>query len=435
MKKNVSKSILISVFACIIISNVYAEPFGTIIYSIKTTSDFHVATVNVANEEKQILTKVPTLIVGSSEEVGTMPFLGVGAPPFLGDPCVIQGSYRVNISLLAFDGTMTDVVPTSYTDFNVDPCFSFDGQQIAYVHRNASPSNDDVLCVVNVDGSDNTEIYRTPLWDIDIKRPVFSTDGSTLAFEQEDFIFGGSAIHTIPVIGGVPQELTSLPVDSMHPAYSPDGKKLACVSQHGGSTFHLYIAEADGSSPQQITSGGSFALYPSFSPDSKYIAIASDNGISIIDLSNNQIVKEISLDYEGYYGLVWSLGAQESGGLVTKAKIKSKSISLKFQGLVPESSPNYGFVKIENISLPLDDANFWSDKKGKKFMYKDKEKKLTAKIVVKNQNGKFTAKKLQLIEGTDYRLMTNIPVVINVGNQTIINTIEFDEKGKYKAPK
>jgi len=427
MKKIVSKSILILVFTfvCIVISNVFAEPFGTIIYSIKTTSDFHVAVVNVASEEKQILTKVPTLIVGSSEEVGTMPFLGVGAPPFLGDPCVIQGSYKVNISLLSFDGMETDVVPTSYTESNIDPCFSFDGQKIAYVQRDASVSNEDVLCVVNVDGSDNTEVYRTPLWDIDIKRPVFSPDGSTLAFEQEDFNYGWRDIYTMPVTGGIPQILPSLPVGSMHPAYSPDGKKLACVSQHGGSTFHLFI----------ITSGGEFALYPSFSPDSKYIAIGSDNGISIIDLSNNQMVKEISLDYQDYYGLVWSLGAQDSGGTLVKAKIKSKSISLKLQGLVPESSPNFGLVKIDNIFMPLDDVNFWSDKKGKKFMYKDKENKRTAKIVVKSQNGKFTAKKLELNEGTDYRLMTNIPVVINIGNQTLINTIEFDEKGKYTAPK
>jgi WD40 repeat protein len=111
----------------------------------------------------------------------------------------------------------------------------------------------------------------------------------------------------------------------LEPAYSPDGKKLACVSQHGGGTYHLFIANADGSNPQQITSGGTYALFPAFSPDSKYIAICSDNEISIIDLSNNQVVKNFSMDYyDNYYGLTWCIGAQKSVGILSKAKIKEK---------------------------------------------------------------------------------------------------------------
>ncbi len=85
--------------------------------------------------------------------------------------------------------------------------------------------------------------------------------------------------------------------------------------------------------------------------------------------------------------------------------------------------------------MTLDNTNFWTDKKGKKYIYKDKENKRTAKFVVKNQKGKFSAKKMLLDEGTDYTLMTNINVVINVGNQTLVETIQFDKKGKYKVPK
>ena len=288
---------------------------------------------------------------------------------------------------------------------------------------------------MNYDGSGDTPVYTTPLWGVEMFRPVFSSDGSTLAFTLNDTFWGSMDIYTMPVTGGVPQEMTSLPAGAMHPAYSPDGKKFACVSQYGGGTFHLCIANADGSNPQQITAGGSFALYPAFSPDSKYIAIMSDNGISIIDLSNNQIVKDINLDYEAYYGMAWSLGAQKSAGSLTKAKIKSKAIMLKTANMVPGSAPNFGLVQVDNVFMTLGDANLWSDKNGKKYMYKDKANKRTAKFVVKNQKGNFKAKKLQLVEGTDYRLNTNVSVVINAGNQTMIDTIQFDAKGKYKAPR
>ncbi len=426
--------ILTLAFVCTILSTAFAEPFGIITYSIRTSTDFRVAAVNVASGEKVPLA-VQTISSLKLKGVGPMPFNGVGAPPFFGDPCVVQASSEQTVNLLDFEGTMTVVVPAASYGQNTDPCFSFNGDRIAYVQRNASVSNEDVLFVANYDGSGDTPIYTTPLWGVDIERPFFSPDGNTLAFTMNDSHLASWYIYTVPVTGGVPQEMTSLPVGAMHPAYSPDGKKLACVSQYGGGTFHLCIANADGSNPQQITSGGSFALFPVFSPDSKYIAIMSDNGISIIDLSNNQIVKEIPLDYHSYFGMTWSLGAHDSGGLITKAKINSKSILLKPLGLVPDSAPDFGLIKIDNIFMSLDDASLWSDKKGKKFIYKDKANKCTAKYVVKNAKGNFKAKKLLLVEGTDYRLNTNITVVINVGNQTMVNTIQLDEKGKYKAPK
>jgi len=287
---------LFLIFSCVFALNIFAAPGGTIICSIELNSTSQVLKINVATEEKNIL---------ASFGGGASSYMGVGAPPFIGNPCVTRDAENLTISLLAFNGAMNSVVPFTVGKENIYPCFSFDGTLIAYVQRDASPSNEDILHVVNVDGSNDKVIYTTLLRDVDITYPVFSPDGSTLAFALNDAYSGDYNICTIPVDGGAPQTLVDLPTIPKHPAYSPDGKKLACVSRHGGSTYHLFIANTDGSNPQQITSGGSYAFYPSFSPDGKYIAILSDNGISIIDLSNNQLLKEIPLDYSVCFGLVW----------------------------------------------------------------------------------------------------------------------------------
>ena len=419
-------SILIFAIVICFASNIFAEPFGRIICSIYLNSTSLVIAVNVASEEKQTLASYP---------VGCSSYLGVGAPPFLGDPCVTRDAENLTISRLSFNGAMNSVVPAATAGVNVFPAYSFDGAFIVYVQRDASVSNEDLLHIVNSDGSSDHVVYTTPLWGVNIGHPAISPDGSTIAFAMEDDYYGSRDIYTMSSAGGVPQELTELPADAKHPAYSPDGSKLACISQHGGSTYHLFISNADGSDPQQITSGGSYAFYPSFSPDGKYIAILSDNGISIIDLSNNQLVKEITLDYATCYGMVWCLGAQKSVGTIAKAKIKEKAVSIKIENMQLAAAPNYGLVQIDKATFDLSNTNLWSNKKGKKYIYKDKANKITAKATVKNEKVKFSAKKLSLKEGSDYTLNTNVQVVVNFGDQTIVETIQFDAKGKFKGVK
>ncbi len=243
------------------------------------------------------------------------------------------------------------IIPTDGDGTSTDPGISFDGSKVVYVQQDVGTSLQDILHVVNYDGSGNTVIFTSPERDITIIRPVFSPDGKTIAFSYYDPISTYRYIYTIPAAGGTTQQLSQLPEDPLHPTYSPDGKKLACVSsENGGGTYHLFIANADGSSPQQITSGGDAALYPTFSPDSKYIAIASDNSISIIDLSNNQIIKDFSLDYENYWGLTWSFGAQKSAGKLVKAQIKeNNSVTNGFGGVYLEEGTLLYKIKLVKI--------------------------------------------------------------------------------------
>ena len=90
---------------------------------------------------------------------------------------------------------------------------------------------------------------------------------------------------------------------------------------------------------------------------------------------------------------------------------------------------------MDGVALPFDDPALWINKKDKKIMYNNKALKQKATIGVKNGKGSVSAKKLQLVEGTDYHPERTVPVGINMGDVSIVEIIPLDSKGRYTAPK
>jgi Tol biopolymer transport system component len=130
----------------------------------------------------------------------------------------------------------------------------------------------------------------TPLLGIsgsDITRGV-SVRGDRLIFARE---ISDENIWRIRIQGarmiGPPKQLISSTRDDMNPQPSPDGKRIAFVSNRSGS-LEIWASDSDGLNPMQLTSiGHGTNAWPTWSPDGAFLAfnsnISGDWEIYIVD--------------------------------------------------------------------------------------------------------------------------------------------------------
>jgi tricorn protease len=124
------------------------------------------------------------------------------------------------------------------------------------------------LWVANRDGSYPTRITVSEGTE---SNPVFSPDGSTIAFTgQYD---GNTDVFIVPVTGGVPRRLTWHPGADLVRDFSPDGKKILFASQRNSFTsryFQLFTVDIATGAEQQLAIPN--AYWASYSPDGNSIA-------------------------------------------------------------------------------------------------------------------------------------------------------------------
>jgi eukaryotic-like serine/threonine-protein kinase len=109
--------------------------------------------------------------------------------------------------------------------------------------------------------------------------PAVSPDGRWIAYgrvlgERRD-------ICVIPASGGRPVTFSNGPGLEMHPTWSPDGSRLAFVSDRGGGS-HVWVRGVRDGAPvggaRQLTSGEGADVLPAWSPDGSTIALIRSQG-------------------------------------------------------------------------------------------------------------------------------------------------------------
>ena len=110
-----------------------------------------------------------------------------------------------------------------------------------------------------------------------------AAQGSRIAFSH--LIFDNFEIYVMDADGGIRENLSNHPVDDEDPDWSPDGTKIAFVSNRNGGFDQIYLMDADGKNPIRLTDAV-WNDYPAWSPDGKKIAFSSSpDGKKIVHIA------------------------------------------------------------------------------------------------------------------------------------------------------
>ena len=97
-------------------------------------------------------------------------------------------------------------------------------------------------------------------------------------------VFDNFEIYVMDVDGGNRENLSNSPVDDMEPDWSPDGTKIAFVSDRNDDADQIYVMDSDGKNQTRLTDGPRRKLNPDWSPDGQKIAFTVHDGIPHIDV-------------------------------------------------------------------------------------------------------------------------------------------------------
>jgi len=140
---------------------------------------------------------------------------------------------------------------------------------IAYVARE---SPDDVWQVYRMrsDGSDPECLTSA---ESNSTSPVWSPDGRKIAFVSDRD--GNREIYVMNADGNGQLNLTRNAAEDWTPAWSPDGRRVAFASFRDGN-WEIYVMDANGSKQQRLTRNRAADYLPSWSPDGRNLAFVSD---------------------------------------------------------------------------------------------------------------------------------------------------------------
>ncbi|MBL8615203.1 MAG: PD40 domain-containing protein [Deltaproteobacteria bacterium] len=183
----------------------------------------------------------------------------------------VSGNFSGNkeIYTVDFDGyRLTPVTRTG--SINIQPAWSPDARRIAYTGYAAG--NPD-LYVADLSGGKITRLSARSGINTGA---AWHPKGGLLALTLS--VGGDSDIFTIDASTGRQlARLTDAVGIDVSPAFSPDGSKVAFVSERGGSP-QIYVANADGSNARRVTFSGNYNQDPVWHPDGDKLAFVGREG-------------------------------------------------------------------------------------------------------------------------------------------------------------
>jgi Tol biopolymer transport system component len=217
--------------------------------------------------------------------------------------------------LINADGTGQTILTTGNTIRDNNPEYSPDGSKIAFDRTPSSGQTD--IFVMNADGTNPHAVTSGgPLTAPDTNvnsDPTWSPDGTKLAFISNRDGKNKLEVWVVNVDGSGLIKLTTniqLSTDSggpvyghdLGPSWSPDGTRIAFASGRDSlSNTELYVMNSDGSNQTRFTNNTNDDRYPTWSPDSQRIAFyrngSSTTGINVMNRDGSN---EVNVMHDGF---------------------------------------------------------------------------------------------------------------------------------------
>ncbi|UCF78051.1 MAG: serine/threonine-protein kinase [Candidatus Eiseniibacteriota bacterium] len=145
------------------------------------------------------------------------------------------------------------------------------------------------------------------------RQPEISPDGGRIAYVSD--VSGNPDVYVIDIRGGNPLQLTYSPAADEQPTWFPDGSSLAFVSGRGGRRGVWKVGQLGGSPTLLLEA----AEFPAISPDGRRVAFSRDepggnSRIAVASLANPSDVTVLTGDRDGLWDHrypVWSPDGKE----------------------------------------------------------------------------------------------------------------------------